>query len=260
MATALVKYAGMKYGKKQVVNAFSSEDLYFETILTESRSGKTKSKKVKKRMPPGLTPEEEALLKKTKKSAWRLDMGLFNFMGIRFGWGAVVGIIPGFGDVIDFLFAYQLYRTICTLDPPLKDSKKHIMKLNLIVDAVIGLIPILGDLADGIYKCNTRNVAILEAELTKRGAVRIGAQPPSEQMQMSEVQEVRGHGGAPPAYESTDRHVKPEAAHTAPISGGLRGWFGGRKERDIESGDNFDDRQLQHGSRRENPRPRRDDY
>jgi Domain of unknown function (DUF4112) len=70
--------------------------LFFETIVTENRFGKTKSKKVKKPLPPGLTPQEEELLKKAKKRAWRLDMGLCNFLGIRFGWGSVVGIIPGY--------------------------------------------------------------------------------------------------------------------------------------------------------------------
>jgi hypothetical protein len=52
------------------------------------------------------------------------------------------------------------------------------MYLNMLVDGLIGLVPLLGDVADGIYKCNTRNVSILEAELEKRGKERIAQKAP----------------------------------------------------------------------------------
>jgi hypothetical protein len=43
------------------------------------------------------------------------------------------------------------------------------MSLRAIFDWVIGLIPILGDVLDAVYKCNVRNVRSLEEYLEKRG-------------------------------------------------------------------------------------------
>lgn len=39
---------------------------------------------------------------------------------------------------------------------------------NVVLDLVIGLLPIIGDLADAIYKANTRNAHILEAHLCEK--------------------------------------------------------------------------------------------
>ena len=95
MAGAIVKLIGGKTMKGQVEKYFSSEDLYFEKIETVDWRGKLKTKKAKKPLPEGLTREEAALLKKVKKRAWSLDMALCNVMGTRFGWSALVGIVPG---------------------------------------------------------------------------------------------------------------------------------------------------------------------
>ena len=42
------------------------------------------------------------------------------------------------------------------------------MLLNIIMDFTVGLIPFLGDLADAAFKCNTRNVRLLEETLDKK--------------------------------------------------------------------------------------------
>ena len=47
------------------------------------------------------------------------------------------------------------------------------MQMNMLIDFAIGLVPFIGDIADAIYKCNTRNVVLLEKELRKRGAQRL---------------------------------------------------------------------------------------
>jgi hypothetical protein len=53
------------------------------------------SKKRRRALPPGLTPEEEKILTKAKRRAYRVDLSLGSFLGTRFGWGAVIGLIPG---------------------------------------------------------------------------------------------------------------------------------------------------------------------
>merc|ERR1711939_1206046 len=91
--------------------------------------------------PPGLTEKEAAILTKAKRRAYRLDLSLGSFFGIRCGWGAVIGLIPGIGDVLDMLLCLMVYRTICSVEPSLDSSLKMKMKFNIIIDFFIGLIP-----------------------------------------------------------------------------------------------------------------------
>ena len=46
------------------------------------------------------------------------------------------------------------------------------MMLNIVFDFVIGLVPFIGDLADAVYKCNTRNAILLEKYLRDKKAKR----------------------------------------------------------------------------------------
>jgi hypothetical protein len=62
--------------------------------LSRTRLGVKAMKKATKTMPSGLRANEIEILSRVKKRAYRLDVCLFNRCGIRFGWGAAVGIIP----------------------------------------------------------------------------------------------------------------------------------------------------------------------
>jgi hypothetical protein len=42
------------------------------------------------------------------------------------------------------------------------------MLLNLVIDAVIGLVPILGDYLDVLYRANARNAALIEHAVANR--------------------------------------------------------------------------------------------
>jgi hypothetical protein len=52
------------------------------------------------------------------------------------------------------------------------------MYSNLAFDFGVGLIPIVGDLTDAWFKCNTRNNLLLERYLRERGATNPVAPPP----------------------------------------------------------------------------------
>ena len=69
---------------------------------------------------------------------------------------------------------------------------------NIIIDFFIGLIPFAGDLADALYKCNTRNAVLLEKYLRERGAAQFAGQgaPAGEAIDMSLGEEFdRGEHG-----------------------------------------------------------------
>ncbi len=70
--------------------------------MNGEKSGKTVKRK--RPVPPGLTKQEEKVLKKVTRRAHRLDQCL-NICGIKVGWGAVIGIVPG--SVITILPVYD---------------------------------------------------------------------------------------------------------------------------------------------------------
>lgn len=197
-------FAESSFNKNNQANG-APEDPYFETVPA-TRLGIKTTKKRKRALPPGLTPEEECILNKAKKRAYRLDLCLFSLCGLRFGWSSVIGLVPAVGDVADMLLAMIVFRTCCQAD--LKSSTKSKMQMNIIIDFVIGLIPFIGDLADAAYKCNTKNVILLEEELRERGKKRLrqSGQPipvdPSlaDEFDYQAEDRMRQEHGTPPQY------------------------------------------------------------
>lgn len=72
------------------------------------------------------------------------------------------------GDAIDALLALMVIRTCTEIEGGLPNSLKAQMLFNLILDFFIGLVPFVGDLADALYKCNSRNAVLLENYLRKQ--------------------------------------------------------------------------------------------
>lgn len=156
--------------RESAQNQFGTEDPYFETVPATKMSGTHNTSKLKKRkkaLPPGLTAEEELVLVKVKRRAYRLDMALFNCCGMRFGWSSLIALVPAIGDVLDALLAMMVIRTAMQVGLP--NDVKAKMVMNVVVDFLIGLVPLIGDIADVMYKANTRNAAILEAYLREKG-------------------------------------------------------------------------------------------
>jgi hypothetical protein len=80
--------------------------------------------------------------------------------GIRFGLDAILGLIPGIGDVSTPVFASLLLLQGVRMRLPLVVQAR--MVLNAAIDMLIGLVPVLGDLVDIGFKANLRNLALLE--------------------------------------------------------------------------------------------------
>jgi uncharacterized protein DUF4112 len=79
---------------------------------------------------------------------------------VRFGFDAIVGLIPGLGDVVAPVFTIAVLATGLRMRVPAIVLAR--MVLNAAIDMVIGLVPILGDLMDIAWKADLRNVALLE--------------------------------------------------------------------------------------------------
>jgi Domain of unknown function (DUF4112) len=81
----------------------------------------------------------------------------------KVGLESLIGLLPVGGDVIGILMS--LYILFQAIEFKLPMSVLVRMLLNIIIDGMVGSIPILGDLFDTTWKANTRNVNLLEAHL-----------------------------------------------------------------------------------------------
>jgi hypothetical protein len=79
---------------------------------------------------------------------------------VRFGVDALVGLVPGVGDLTAPLFTGLLLVTGFQMRLPAVVQAR--MVLNAALDMLIGLVPVLGDLVDIAWKANLRNLALLE--------------------------------------------------------------------------------------------------
>lgn len=78
---------------------------------------------------------------------------------IRFGFDALIGLIPGMGDV-GTLFVSGYMVTVLAKNGASGFVLAR-MVLNIIIDALLGSIPILGDIFDVAFKANQRNVKLM---------------------------------------------------------------------------------------------------
>ena len=84
---------------------------------------------------------------------------------IRFGLDAIIGLIPGLGDISTPVFAALLLLQGVRMRLPLVVQAR--MVLNAAIDMLVGFVPVVGDLADIGFKANLRNLALLERHATR---------------------------------------------------------------------------------------------
>lgn len=78
----------------------------------------------------------------------------------RFGLDPILGLVPGFGDIVSPLFTVGIIWQARDLGVPRVVMMRMI--INVALDTLVGLVPILGDLFDFAWKSNNMNLALLE--------------------------------------------------------------------------------------------------
>ena len=81
-------------------------------------------------------------------------------LGIRFGWDPIIGLVPGFGDMVTPLYSIAIVVTGMQLGIPRVVQLR--MLLNVVIDALIGAVPLFGDAFDVAWKANDWNMKLLE--------------------------------------------------------------------------------------------------
>ena len=85
---------------------------------------------------------------------------------IKFGMDALLGLVPGGGDLVSGIFS--LYMLMAAIKMKLPKRAIFSMLVNILLDTTIGIIPVAGDIFDIFWKSNKRNLKIIEKHLANK--------------------------------------------------------------------------------------------
>jgi hypothetical protein len=89
------------------------------------------------------------------------------FTKFRFGADSLIGLAPGFGDVVTTALALYIVYEAHKLGAPKAVLAR--MLGNVAIDGMIGVVPVAGDVFDVMFRANRRNVRILREHLDRAG-------------------------------------------------------------------------------------------
>ena len=104
--------------------------------------------------------QAQARLERLRSLAWLLDSSIPLPGGFRIGLDAIVGLVPVVGDVAGALIAGFILNEARLLGAPRSVLLR--MSANVMIETVLGAVPLLGDLFDAGFKANLRNITLLE--------------------------------------------------------------------------------------------------
>ena len=108
-----------------------------------------------------VTPRQEKRLGLLRQVAQLLDSAVpVPGTSFRFGLDPILGLLPGLGDIVSPLFTVGIIWQARDLGIPRVVMMRMI--INVALDTLVGLVPILGDLFDFAWKSNNMNMALLE--------------------------------------------------------------------------------------------------
>ncbi len=89
---------------------------------------------------------------------------------LRFGFDALVGLVPGIGDALTTALSLWLVKEAHALGAP-----RHLiarMLGNIAIDGAVGAVPFLGDAFDLVWKSNRRNLYLLRRHIERESSRR----------------------------------------------------------------------------------------
>ncbi len=112
-------------------------------------------------------PSKDAALKRLQTVADLLDSA-FLIPGTRqrVGIDAIIGLVPGLGDVVTTLLSTYIIFEARNLGVSRLALAR--MMTNLGIHAAFGSVPLVGDVFDAFFRVNQRNMRILRSQLERR--------------------------------------------------------------------------------------------
>ena len=82
---------------------------------------------------------------------------------IKIGLDPIIGLVPGVGDAIGLVMSGYVIFLSAQVGAP--GALMGRMAGNVVLDALVGLVPVAGDIFDFAFKANTRNAKLLQTHL-----------------------------------------------------------------------------------------------
>jgi hypothetical protein len=122
-------------------------------------------------------PRSQADVERSLERLSYLLDGVFKVPGTgwRFGLDALVGLVPGVGDFATT--GVSLYILVAGVRHGVPKATLLRMAANVVIDYLLGSVPLVGDLFDAAWKSNQKNVELLRERVRMDGpaARRAGA-------------------------------------------------------------------------------------
>jgi uncharacterized membrane protein len=106
-----------------------------------------------------------------------LDNSIWLPGGYRIGFDPIIGLVPGVGDFLTSTLSFWI-----VFDAARMGIKKRVLARmvgNVLVEALVGVVPVLGDIFDAAWKANARNFQLIEQHFSPaarpRSVRKIGA-------------------------------------------------------------------------------------
>lgn len=115
-------------------------------------------------MDEALRDQHEQALKRLERFSYWTDSNFrIPLTRFRVGFGPLIALIPGIGDIVDLLMSLWVVNEARRIGA----GKGLIMRMlgHLAVDFFGGLLPLVGDVFDAFYKANSRNTDLLREHL-----------------------------------------------------------------------------------------------
>jgi hypothetical protein len=119
---------------------------------------------------PAAVPDEAEARRRLHKLAHVLDSAIPLPGGYRIGVDGFLGLVPGIGDITGAALSSYIIAEAHRLGTPKVVLLR--MLVNMLVETLVGVIPVVGDLFDFAWKANRRNVALLEQHMDRPREVR----------------------------------------------------------------------------------------
>ena len=110
-------------------------------------------------------PRPEVVDPVVEQIAWLMDRSI-PIGPYRIGLDGILGLLPGGGDFIGVLVSGVIVAR--AMKAGLPKSAIARMMTNIAIDAVIGAVPVIGDLFDFAFKANVRNLEIFRSATARR--------------------------------------------------------------------------------------------
>ncbi|MEJ6656791.1 MAG: DUF4112 domain-containing protein [Pseudomonas sp.] len=114
--------------------------------------------------------EQLAILARLEKFSRFTDSSIgLPFTRFKIGVEAIIGLVPGIGDLVGLAMSGYVLLEAQRAGAG-KEVKRRMLR-NIGIDFVGGLIPVVGDAFDAVYKANSRNTRLLRSYLNQQLAV-----------------------------------------------------------------------------------------